>query len=352
MRIAAVECRLVAAPLTRPYTIAFETTDAVEMVLVRVVAEDGSVGLGTGTPAEAVTGESFAACTAALADGAWLVGRELETWPLLLRELAVRWPAAPAARAAVDMALFDLWARRLGRPLVDLLGRCHASLPTSITIGILDVARTLAEAEEYVGRGFRVLKVKLGRSLEEDLERLRRLRERFPRVGLRTDANQGYSLAELERYLAAVKGLEIEFTEQPVPPADLPALARLPPGQRARLAADESLHDERDALRLAAPPAPCGILNVKLMKCGGLRPALGIARIAEAAGLQLMWGCMDESVVGIAAALHAAFASPATRHLDLDGSLDLARDPARGGFVLEDGALRTLDAPGLGVELA
>ncbi len=352
MRIAAVESRLVATPLTRPYTIAFETTDAVELLLLRVVADDGTVGLGTGTPSEAVTGETVAACREALASVEWLVGRDLSTWPRLLQELQARLPGAPAARAAVDIALHDLWARQLGRPLADALGRFHEALPTSITIGIQDVAHTLADAEEYVRRGFQVLKVKLGHSLDQDLERLRRLRERFPRVTLRTDANQGYDLGQLGRYLRAIEGLGIEFTEQPVPPAVFPALRDLPEAQRARLAADESLHDERDALRLAAAPAPCGIFNVKLMKCGGIRPALGIARIAEAAGLALMWGCMDESVVGIAAALHAAFACPATRHLDLDGSFDLAHDPARGGFTVQDGLLRTALGPGLGVELA
>src|SRR5499425_3765751 len=100
---------------------------------------------------------------------------------------------------------------------------------------------------------------------------------------------------------------------------------------------------------LAAPEPACGIYNIKLMKGGGIRPALRIAAIAETAGIELMWGCMDESRISIAAALHAAFASPATRYLDLDGSLDLARDVADGGFVLENGVMRTTGAPGLGV---
>ncbi len=85
------------------------------------------------------------------------------------------------------------------------------------------------------------------------------------------------------------------------------------------------------------------------MKCGGVWPALRIAAIAETAGVSLMWGCMDESRISIAAALHAAFASPATRYLDLDGSLDLARDVVSGGFTLEDGVMRTTGASGLGV---
>ena len=112
---------------------------------------------------------------------------------------------------------------------------------------------------------------------------------------------------------------------------------------------DESCRFSPDVVKVAN--AVDGV-SLKLMKCGGIRPGLGIARIAEAAGIDLMWGCMDESVLSIAAALHAAYASPNTRYLDLDGSFDLASDFARGGFTLEDGVLRTLDRPGLGAELS
>ena len=94
---------------------------------------------------------------------------------------------------------------------------------------------------------------------------------------------------------------------------------------------------------------PYGIFNLKLMKCGGISPAQRIAHLAEGAGIELMWGCNDESRISIAAALHVALASPATRYLDLDGSFDLARDLAAGGFVLEAGVLRTAPGPGLGV---
>ena len=102
---------------------------------------------------------------------------------------------------------------------------------------------------------------------------------------------------------------------------------------------------------MAAKPQPFGIYNIKLMKCGGIFPAKGIADIALLAGIDLMWGCMDESIVSISAALHAALASPATKYLDLDGSFDLAKDLVEGGFVLKDGFLSTNDRPGLGCEL-
>ena len=210
-----------------------------------------------------------------------------------------------------------------------MLGRAHEALPTSITIGIKPVAETLAEADEYLGRGFRVLKVKIGDALETDIERLTKLRERAgASAAIRVDANVGYTIEETARFFERTSSLSIEFVEQPVPREAFEQIRTLTPRRRARIAADESLHDERDALALASPPGEpaCGIYNIKLMKCGGVRPAMRIAAIAETAGVSLMWGCMDESRVSIAAALHAAFASPATRFLDLDGSLDLARD--------------------------
>ncbi|MFN0009997.1 MAG: mandelate racemase/muconate lactonizing enzyme family protein [Planctomycetota bacterium] len=350
MKIARIESWREDVPLTRPYSIAFQSTEAVTILALSITADDGTVGLGAATPEPLITGETVEACARALAPSelAWLVGRDLRTLPRLLREMAA---ATPGARAAVDMALHDLLAKRLGLPLADLLGRAHDSLPTSITIGIKPADETLTEAQEYLERGFRILKVKIGAGLELDLERLVKLRERFGTdFGLRADANQGYDARTLREFLRRTRHLAIELVEQPLKPSADEELGALPEEDRARIAADESLHGDRDALRLSGPPRPFGIWNIKLMKSGGIAGGLRIAAIAETAGVHLMWGCMDESVVGISAALHAAFASPATRYLDLDGSLDLSRDFARGGFVLEHGLMRTNGLPGLGVE--
>ena len=333
MKIDSFECWTERVPLTRPYTIAYERVESVALAFVRIRSGQHT-GLGCASPIPEVTGESFAACVEALGDGAVPEPGE----------------PTPAARAALDMARHDLRARIAGKPLVEVLGRAHSELATSITIGIKDtLAEVLAEAEEYRGRGFRILKVKIGHSIEEDFERLRKLRERFGmQLRLRIDANQGYRAADLARLFALVEELGIEFVEQPLPPARNADLAALSAAQRSKLALDESLLSPSDAERLVPS---CGIFNIKLMKCGGITPALEIARTAERNGLALMWGCSDESCIGIAAALHAAFASRATKYLDLDGHLDLARDPARGGFTIREGLMRITDAPGLGVEL-
>ncbi len=355
MKIVRLDAALEHLPLTRPYTIAFRHIDAVDNVIVRVETDDGRVGLGAASPEHFVTGETIAATRAALASEslAWLLGADVRTLPGLCRAVQARFRATPAAAAALDMALHDVFAQALGLPLCDALGRSHTALPTSITIGIKPLEQTVREAHEYVGRGFRVLKVKCGRALADDLAKLRALRETFGnRITIRVDPNQGYTAAEVVTFFEQTADLEIEFVEQPVKASAAAELRALPADMRARIALDESLLSEKDALALVAPPAPCGIFNIKLMKCGGVFPALRIAAIAESAGIRLMWGCMDESRISIAAALHAAFASPATAYLDLDGSLDLARDVAAGGFSIDNGIMRTLPVPGLGVTSA
>ena len=354
MKIRRVTSRIEHFALTRPYTIAFRSVDSVRNGILRIETDDGSIGLGCASPERFVTGETWEACERVLDENGlqWLVGRKVHELAALCRELRERYPNAPAGRAAVDIALHDLWAQQLGVPLADALGRAHRELPTSVTIGIKDADANVEEANEYLQRGFRVLKVKLGHSLDDDIERLHRLREvTDTATAIRVDPNQGYSAADVSRFVDETAALGIEFLEQPMKAGDVAAMRALPDAVKDRLAADETLLDSSDALALVRPPRACGIFNIKLMKCGGIDAARRIATIAETAGIELMWGCMDESVVSISAALHAAFSSPATRYLDLDGSLDLARDVADGGFILEDGVMRTLDAPGLGVTL-
>ena len=340
--------------LTRPYTIAYERIDSVENIFVHLQTEDGSIGVGVAAPDAEVTGESAQDCRQALETGleSLLMGADIRHLRKILRNAENTMPTQPAARAAIDIALHDLWAKHLGLPLVDLLGRCHRSLPTSITIGIKSVAESLKESEEFKGRGFKILKIKIGQSVEQDVECLSQIRQRMGRdMILLVDANQGYTLKEFKNFVDQTASLDLEFIEQPLPARDLDSMRRLPESVRKMTVADESLLNARDALECLQPARPFGIFNIKLMKCGGIAAGLQIAEIANLAGIDLMWGCMDESRVGIAAALHAALASPTTRYLDLDGSLDLARDLAEGGFVLEDGELSVTDQPGLGVKL-
>lgn len=340
--------------LTRPYTIAYKTVSAVENVFVLLEAENGQYGIGAGSPAPFVTGEDMPDTLQALEAHleAVVLGRDLRQYQSMLRQINALMPDCPAARAAVDIALHDLFTKFLGIPLIDYFGRVHEAIPTSVTIGINDLETTLEQGEEYREAGFRVIKLKTGHAVEKDIEIFRKLRERVgPEMKIRVDANQGYTRADLVRFIEATRGHGVEFAEQPLPKGQFAELRKLDWDIRARCAADEDLQIPKDAVLLAADPLAYGIYNIKLMKCGGVAAGRKIADIAFDRGIDLMWGCMDESIVSITAALHIALASPATRYLDLDGSLDLARDLVRGGFTLKDGCLLPVDRPGLGVEL-
>ena len=344
--------------LTRPYSIAGRRIEAVSLFYVEVVTED-DVGIGSASPSESVTGESAAACGDALAVAADVLrGEDVTRIGRLQQLLETHLGETPAARAAIDMALWDVFAKGLGVPVVDLWGaRRDEPIATSITVGIQSVEQAMADAEEYLQRGFRCLKIKIGDDFAADMERLGALRALADetagegQVAIRVDGNHGFDLEELRRLADGAHRLGVELVEQPVPPAADDELCALPDDTRALLAADESLVEERHAVGLLRG-MPYRHWNLKLMKHGGPTPARAIAHLAHTAGLGLMWGCMDESVASIAAALHAAYASPATERLDLDGSFDLADDRAVGGFRLENGRLHLLDEPGLGVAWA
>ncbi|WP_320044604.1 dipeptide epimerase [uncultured Desulfobacter sp.] len=340
--------------LTRPYTIAYDTFTHAENLFVLLETDTGLVGIGAGSPAEDVTNESIDACEKVLKEQACLLfeGLDLVDAVSRLKTMETKMAATPAAMAAMDIALYDLMGKALDRPLVEILGRVHTAMPTSITIGIKSLDEMLAEADEYTGRGFRILKIKIGMDVDQDIERVCRLRVHISKdVRIRVDANQGYDMDQYKKFLAGTSEANLEFVEQPLHVDQTASMAGLSEDERNFSMADECLHNPADAYALLHPPRPFGSFNIKLMKCGGIALGLEIAQIARRCGIGVMWGCMDESRVSIAAALHAAFASPATRYLDLDGSLDLARDMVDEGFVIENGVMRLTDRSGIGVRI-
>jgi L-Ala-D/L-Glu epimerase len=338
---------------TKPYTIAFKTVDQVRNAFVEITLDDGTTGIGSGNPSEYVVGENLSQCLEALAEKnlEFLIRRDIREIRQLLYEVWERFPKNPSARAALDIALHDAFTKYLDIPMVKFLGQKIASMPTSNTIGIKNVEETVKEAGEYIKAGFKVLKVKLGKDLSEDIERLVKIRERFgTNVVIRIDANQGYTSQQTVDFFNKTRALNIELIEQPLPAKAIKEMKDLPDEIKEKIAADESLITPKDALNLIKPPKAAKIFNIKLMKCGGVSQGLQIANIAQAENVDLFWGCNDESIVSITAALHAAFSCANTRYIDLDGSLDLGRDEVKGGFILKDGVMYCSDKPGLGVE--
>lgn len=337
--------------LSKAYTISYEVTSEAINAFLEIELDNGIIGFGSAAASEFVFGEKLDETIANLQSDEiqnW-IGKDIRHFRSLIAESNLLFPKHSATRTAIDIALHDAFGKYLGIPVVDFYGRKHRSLPTSITIGISSVEETLKEAKEYKDQGFKILKIKIGLNLEEDIERVIKLVEKFgSHFKIRVDANQGYNQDQTIAFVKATRSIGLELIEQPMRVGTEAEMKKLPLEVRKIIACDESLKNSRSAFLLASEPPACGIFNIKLMKCGGLIGAFEIATIAQSSGIELFWGCYDESIVSISAALHAAFACSTTRYLDLDGSFQLDEDIVTGGFALDAGELSPLGIAGFG----
>jgi L-alanine-DL-glutamate epimerase-like enolase superfamily enzyme len=350
MIIDAIDVSLEKIALTKPYSISYKTTSSIKNLVVKIVLNNGVYGLGAASVSKHVVGidtEDSYKNTFAYKGG--LVGKNISSFFQITDLIEKELSKDPGSRAAFNIALHDAFCKSSNISLSKFLGTKIAPLPTSVTVGIKGVKETLAEIEEYCDAGFKHIKIKLGQQIDQDIERILKTQEKFKNsVVVRIDANQGWSFDDTLRFFNSVDN--IELIEQPLKVANSNEYLGFPKELKKIIALDESIVTPEDAVRFSLQDY-AGIFNIKLMKCGGISAARKIASTALAKGIDLMWGCNDESIISISAALNTALAYPNTKYLDLDGSLDLAKDIVKGGFIIKKGVMSPVSAPGLGVTL-
>ncbi len=354
MKITSIESRPVSMRLAEPYTIAYETVETASNVFIRIETNNGIVGYGCAAPDIHVTGETVDGVVRAVGDtvAPALKGSDPLRSAMLLERVKPALQQQPSVLAAVDMALCDILGKTGGVPLWKLMGGFRDRMRTSVTIGILPEKETVKRARDWVARGFRSLKLKGGRDVESDIARVMKVREAVGGgIELRFDANQGYTFEETMRFVDQVREARLELLEQPTHRGEPDLLGRVASGVAIPIMADESLMTLRDAFRLARRDL-ADMVNIKLMKVGGISEAIQINAVARSAGLEAMVGCLDEAALSIAAGLHFALSRPNVIYADLDGHFDLIGDPSEGAVILRNGTLFPTDRPGLGFDPA
>ncbi len=350
MRISRVEAWSVEMGLEEPYTIAYETVTGVRNVFVRLETSTGLSGFGCAAPDLHITGETADGVLATFTGTVEpvLKGSDPLRPALRLETLKQAIGRQPSVLAAIDMALWDLVGRQASLPVWRLLGGYRDRMRTSMTIGIMPLAETVAQARRWVGGGFRILKLKGGTDVEGDIARVMAVREAVgAKIELRFDANQGYTVEQSLHFVRATRRAHLVVIEQPTPRGEPHLLGRVTSGAAIPVMADESLTTLRDAYRLVRREL-VDMVNVKIMKVGGIGEALQINAVAKAANVQVMVGCLDEAALGIAAGLHFALARPNVIYADLDGHIGLTGDPSAAVITIKDGVLFPSDKPGFG----
>jgi o-succinylbenzoate synthase len=351
MSIQQIEAYSIVLRYHEPFRIAPSTSTESHNIVVKIYTDYGVVGVGEASPSKRVTHETPQTVLKAVDR---IAPRMVGMQPLRIEQIAETMDQVvaenPSAKAAIDMALHDILGKTARRPLFELLGGFRQEVLTDITLGIKEPEEMASDAVKVIGKGFRALKVKVGVNPEEDFERIRGIRKAVGSdVTIRIDANQGWTVRQSIEVLKKLERLNVEFVEQPVKADDIEGLAEVKKNSSIPVMVDESIHSPEDAIHIVRKDA-ADIINIKLMKSGGILKARKISAVAEAANMPCMIGCMGESTIGITAGVHLAAAVKNVEYADLDSDI-LLKDKTvlEGGAKLNASKRIPLMKPGLGI---
>jgi len=354
MKIQRIQLAMLRVPLKTPFKTALRTVTAVEDVVVIVTTDTGHVGYGEAPPTAVITGDTHGSIIEAIGKviGPRLIGQEVADLNRLTGLIQGAMENNFSAKAALEIAVYDLWGQLYGAPLYKLLGGGDPVVTTDITISVDYIDKMVADSVAAVERGFAALKIKVGKDMGVDIERVKAIHAAVEgRALLRLDANQGWTAKQAVKAMHALEdaGVHLELLEQPVKAKDIEGLKYVTDRVDTPVMADESVFGPAEVIDLIRRRA-ADIINIKLMKTGGISNAIRIADIAGMHGIECMIGCMLETSISVAAAVHVAVAKAnVITKVDLDGPSLCAFNPVDGGVIFNESEITVTDAPGLGI---
>lgn len=353
MKITAIHLYAIRLPLDVPFVVSYTSYHDMPSIIVKLETDEGITGYGEGVADEHVTGESWESVFHILKNtlAPVILGSDPMNMEALHEKMNGAIYGAPTAKAAIDIACFDIMGKKLGQPVYQLIGgRYHEEFPITHVLSIGDPEKMAEEAASKVKEGYNSFKIKVGTDVKKDVERIRAIRERAGNdAAIRVDVNQGWkNSAETLKALRSLHDLNLDWLEQPVLADDIDGMAFIRSKTDVPLMIDEGLKGQREMREILQKNAADKV-NIKLMKCGGIYPAVKLAHQAELAGIECQVGSMVESSVASSAGFHVAFSKKIITSVELTGPLKFSKDI--GSLHYDVPFIRLTDKPGLGVDV-
>lgn len=352
MKIKQVEVFGLEIDLKVPFIISYDRYDVMPTILTRIETESGIVGWGEAVPDQHVTGETWDSTIEIIHHelASLVIGESPFNINLIHKKMNEKIKDVPGAKAAIDLALYDLMGKISKQPVYRLIGgKSHKKLDIPQVISILSPKEMAKEAKEYVDQGFKHVKIKVGTDPDTDIKRIRMVREVLPNdVRLRVDANQGWTVNEAIYVIRQTQDCQVDWYEQPTKAGDHEALAEVRKATNVNIMADESVHQMSDLIDIMRVRG-ADYINIKLMKTGGIYPALQLANLAESYRVPCQVGSMVETAIGTMAGAHLSISQHIIHSNEMVGPLMFKEDVAKTDY--QDGTLVVQDRPGFGIDV-
>ncbi len=355
MKIIGIEFGKLRVPLKSPFKTALRSIDSIEDVVIILETDTGHRGYGSAPSTPVITGETHGSVIDAIRSAIVprILGEDVANLNRIVDKIQKSIFANFSAKAAVEIAVYDLYAQSFNAPLYRVLGGGEPNVTTDLTISVDYIDKMVADAVAAVDQGFEALKIKVGKDLAVDIERVKAIYAAVSdRALIRLDANQGWTPKQTVSAMRELEasGIRMEFVEQPVRGDDVEGMRYVTERVSTPVMADESTFGPKEVIDLIQMRG-ADIINIKLMKTGGISNAIKIADIASIYDVECMMGCMAETSIAVSAAAHVAIAkSNIITRVDLDPPSLVSKDPVVCGVRFDHAEISISDAPGLGIE--